>query len=726
MSPTARRIVRVAAILVALLVILVLALPYVVSLDSVRARVISAAESALHRKVEAGAIRLQILSGLGAGVDKVAVRNKPGWESPALLSADRVSVKIAFWPLLARRVEVRRVVMEGATVAIERDPKGALNIDDFMEASGRSSEQASKSVAAAFLVSRIEIIRGRALFVDRKVAPGETPTVALEDVTGGITEIGPSTAARFDLAARFLADSGRNLTLKGSFGPPAPGKPLGEAPLRVALAAKSLALARLGSYLSAKGGADPGAFSIEVTADGRFLGALQLAGHVALAPLPGSSSPIPALDGQFVSILDWPHGTLVIEKSPLSIANLPLTAEGRVDDLRAAPRMDLRIVTPGDVAIDSVTGLPGIAGTLPAGVKLSGRVRASAEIQGLTSDPNAHASLDAASFGISLDGRPFLTAASAKATLASRGKDSLAGRITVPAGKIQDLPFEDLAAEWSWDKGAWTLAPEARVYGGTLRARVESDLAHRDSESRVALDLEGVQAQPLVESLTSVRDVFAGSLSGKMALTSHGLTWGAISKTARGEGRLSVADADLRTVQLMPEVARSLAAVGKVAGFAVPASLESTKFSSLETSLRLADGRLATPDLTLSGRDVAVSADGSLGLDRSLSYQGSVVLQPSLVKSLGGAGRYLADPQGRLALPFRVTGQVAAPKVAIDETVVLDLGRRVLARQAQEKIGGAAGKVLGDVLDSGGGQKANPVDLLQQLLRPPAPTPTPR
>ena len=724
MSPAARRLVRIAAILGGGLIVLVLALPYVVSLDSMRARVIAAAESGLHRKVEIGAMRLQIFSGLGAGVDRVVVHNKLGWETPALVSADRVSVKIAFWPLLSRRVEVRRIVFDGATVAVERDPNGVMNIDDFISAGSRESEPASRTAAAALLVSRIEISLGRAMFVDRKVSPGKTITLALEDLTGHITDIGPSTPARFDLAARFLADSGRNLTLAGSLGPPPSGKPLGESPFKATFAAQGLALARLSPYVAAFATTDPGKFSIKGTAEGALLGAVSLGGNLDLEPA-GPTSPIPSTDGTFAVKLDWPKGTLVIARSLFDIANLPVAVEGRVDDLRKAPRVDIRIATPGDAAIDDVTGLPGLAGRLPETVKLAGRVRLDAQIQGPSADLAMRGSLEATAFGVSVDGQPYLAAPSLLATLDSRDKAPLAGRVTIPSGKLKNLPFEGLVADWTWDKGSLTLSPSARVFGGSLGARVEADLVHPKAHSRLSFDLRGVEAKPLLESLTSVRDVFSGSLNGKMALESTGLSWDAISKTARGDGRISVSDADLRTVQLMPEVARTLSAVGKVAGFQVPPSLESTKFDKLETSLKLADGRLATPDLTLSGRDVAVSADGSVGLDRTLSYEGHIVLAPSIVKSLGNAGKYVADSQGRLSLPFRVSGQIASPKVSIDEAIVIELGRRVLARQAGEKVGGAAGKALGEVFDSGDGKKANPVDLLQQFLRPPPPTPTP-
>src|SRR5262245_2726414 len=96
-----RRLLWVLGVLVGVLVLAVLALPYLVSLDALRGRIVERAEAALHRKVEIGKVRLQILTGLGAGVEKLVVHNKPGSENPALLTADEMSVKVAFWPLLS-------------------------------------------------------------------------------------------------------------------------------------------------------------------------------------------------------------------------------------------------------------------------------------------------------------------------------------------------------------------------------------------------------------------------------------------------------------------------------------------------------------------------------------------------------------------------------------------------------------------------------------------------
>ncbi len=722
MSHILRRLSLIAALLAGLLVVLVLALPYLVSLDALRTRVIAAAEQALHRKVEIGAMRIQILPGPGARVEKVVVHNTANFESPALVSAERVSVKVAFWPLLSRRIEVKAIVLDGVTLTVERGPDGALNIDDFLSAGKRDSAPASRTAAAALLVSRIEIERGRAVFVDRKVSPGKTVTLSIDDLTGRLTDIGPTTPARFDLAARLLADTGRNLTLRGTLGPPPGEGPVGDAPLAATLSAKGLALARLAPYVEAFHSSDPGTLSIDGRVAGKLLGALELSGNAALAP--AASSSIPAIEGTFTSVLDWGKGTLVIGRSLFEVAKLPLAIEGRIDDLKTARRVALRIATPGDVELDRVTGLPGLAGRMPASVKLSGRVRVEAQIDGPASELEMRGSAEGSSFAAAMDGQPMFSAPALHATIGSHGKAPIAGHVTAPSGTLKNLPFDKLVSDWTWDTGALTLAASATVFGGTLSTRVDSDFAHPKSESRLALDVQGVQGQPLLESVTSLRNVFSGTLRGKIALTSQGLGWDAVSKTGHGDGRIAVADADIRAVKLMPEVAQTLSAVGKVAGFQVPPSLEQTKFTTLETSLKLADGRLATPDLTMSGRDVAVTADGSIGLDRTIAYQGRIVLGPSVVKSLGNTGRYLADSTGHLALPFRASGPLTGPKVAIDESVVVELGKRVLAREAGEKLGGAAGKALGDALDTGDGKHADPVDILQQLLRSPRPTPT--
>jgi hypothetical protein len=501
-SPNARRALRILAIVAAVLVLLVAALPFVVSFDAVRGRVLAAAETALHRKVEAGRIRLRIFP-LGAGVDNVTVRNRPGFATPALLSADHVSIRLAFWPLLARRADVRRVVLEGASLTVERDPKGALNVADFLAASARPSRGAQPATSAAILISNVEITRGRLQIVDRKLVPGETLTTTLDAIEGAILGISASSPARFDFDGRLLADGATNVTLKGTFGPPKPGRPLAESGIAATLSAKNLALARLGPYLGAKQEADPGVLSLDATANGAILGALRLAGNLTLVPREGGG-PLPALDGQLSGVLDWPHGALTLEQSPITIAKIPLMVQGRVDGLRKAPRVDWKLATPGEVAIDGVSGLPDAAGTLPADFKISGRVRVAAEVAGSTEDRTRHASLAAVPLEVSQGGQSILAAPSATVTLESRVGAPTTGRLSVPSGKLKGTPFQGLLADWSLDKGVLTLSTASGSEG-------EGSAGHSAAVAAappVSADLSEARGQVLVDALTKLLQDF--------------------------------------------------------------------------------------------------------------------------------------------------------------------------------------------------------------------------
>ena len=754
MRTVPRRILIAAAVVVAVLIGLLAALPRLLDLESLRRRILASAEASLHRKVEAGAIRLQIFSGLGAGLENLVVHNPPGWESPDLLTAKRISVKVAFLPLLSRRVEVKRIVLDSPALTIERAPTGALSLDDLMKPSPDASAGAAPpaSSAAAFLVSRLVLERGAVRFVDRKVSPGRTVTTAVEELRGEIADVGGSAPARFDLSARFLASSGSNLSLRGTFGPPKAGASFGEAPLAASFSARGLELARLAPYTGAA--SDPGLLTVDGKADGAPLGVLRVAGGIQLQPRGATAVPaapsvaaavpagttaapaapsvaaaaLPHIEGRYDATLDWPAGTLVLARAPLSVAKLPLTLEGRFDGLKGAGpvRTSARVRTEGDVPIDAVTGIAGMGAALPADLRLSGRVRLDATVEGPSGAIETKGALDAASFGVAKAGASVFAAPAVHATLSSTSGAPMSGRVTAASGTLQKLPFEDLVADWTWKDGAVTLAPRARALGGTIAARVETNVRQAGAATRAGLEVSSLDARRLVESLTSVRDVLSGSLTARMDLQSRGLSWDAISKTARGEGRLTVADAELKTVQLMPKVVEALGAIGAVAGFSVPPGLQSSKFSRLETSLQLADGRLATPDLTLAGRDASAVASGSVGLDRALSYEGRVTLAATVVKSLGSVGRYVADPQGRLALPFRVSGTVSAPSVAIDQGVVAELGRRALARQAGERIGGEGGKILGDALAGDGGGKDPLGGILNQFMARPTKTPTPK
>ena len=117
--------------LVGCVLLMLVMLPYVVSLDSIKGQIVAQIEAALQRKVDVGAVRLQLLSGLGVSLEDLIIYNPSGWQQPYLMKAGRLSIKVAGRPLLRRQVEITSMLLRDGEIVIERDAQGRLNFADL-------------------------------------------------------------------------------------------------------------------------------------------------------------------------------------------------------------------------------------------------------------------------------------------------------------------------------------------------------------------------------------------------------------------------------------------------------------------------------------------------------------------------------------------------------------------------------------------------------------------
>ena len=96
--------------------------------DALKARAIEAVGRATGRELTiTGPVRLAWSLVPTLSVEGVSLANPPGASRPAMATLARVDVRVALWPLLRRRVEVRRLTLAGADVLLERDASGQPN-----------------------------------------------------------------------------------------------------------------------------------------------------------------------------------------------------------------------------------------------------------------------------------------------------------------------------------------------------------------------------------------------------------------------------------------------------------------------------------------------------------------------------------------------------------------------------------------------------------------------
>jgi hypothetical protein len=92
-----------------------------------------------------------------------------------------------------------------------------------------------------------------------------------------------------------------------------------------------------------------------------------------------------------------------------------------------------------------------------------------------------------------------------------------------------------------------------------------------------------------------------------------------------------------------------------------------TPFTVLEGDITIADQRVSSKQIHLDSSAGVVDLRGSLGLDSTLDYQGSVALNPAGAlgtgKVGGMVGGLIGSRVGKITVPFALGGTIDSPKV---------------------------------------------------------------
>jgi len=116
-------------------------------------------EAALQREVEIGDISVSIWGGLGADVKEMRVLNQPGFVHEELFKFDQLSIRVKFWPLLRKRIEIKKLILENPWINLEKGKKGVSNFADLVETKGGE-------IIIPFSFDQLEMGNARVLYLD--------------------------------------------------------------------------------------------------------------------------------------------------------------------------------------------------------------------------------------------------------------------------------------------------------------------------------------------------------------------------------------------------------------------------------------------------------------------------------------------------------------------------------------------------------------------------------
>ena len=115
------------AIVLVFLVLIILLLPFLLDLNRYRDHYLPILEQALHRNVEVENVQLTLFPKLGFQLQDVVIADDPAFGSKPFLRMPSVQVAVQWRPLLQRRIQVERVLVEDPVLQVIRSTKGDLN-----------------------------------------------------------------------------------------------------------------------------------------------------------------------------------------------------------------------------------------------------------------------------------------------------------------------------------------------------------------------------------------------------------------------------------------------------------------------------------------------------------------------------------------------------------------------------------------------------------------------
>jgi uncharacterized protein involved in outer membrane biogenesis len=243
-------------------------------------------------------------------------------------------------------------------------------------------------------------------------------------------------------------------------------------------------------------------------------------------------------------------------------------------------------------------------------------------------------------------------APAAKSELVARGHINIERITTKPytvgPANVEIRVYTDRAELWPISIG---------MYGGTLQISARVDRVTDPARFTANVQLRNLDVAKVLDVSPSARGKMGGT--GELDLPQLG---GSLSdawkKTLTGTGKFAVRNGHLPGVNL----AGAAESVMKMAGVG-----GDTPFTVLEGDITIADQRVSSKQIHLDSSAGIVDMGGSLGLDSTLDYQGSVTVNPASALGSGNLGSIVGglfgSRVGKITVPFALGGTIESPKV---------------------------------------------------------------
>jgi len=206
---------KIAGIVVAVLLLIIIAIPFLINVNSFRPKLESALTEALGREVKVGNLSLSILSG-SVSAEDLSIADDPAFSKDPFIRAKSLKVGVEVMPLIfSKKLHVTDITLDKPEIALLRDASGKWNFSSLgSKTAAKPAAPSEPSSTPDLSVSKLDVKDGR-LSVDGATLT-KKPHV-YDNVDISVRDFSPKSQFPYTISANLPA--GGTVKLDGKAGP---------------------------------------------------------------------------------------------------------------------------------------------------------------------------------------------------------------------------------------------------------------------------------------------------------------------------------------------------------------------------------------------------------------------------------------------------------------------------------------------------------------------------
>lgn len=368
-SNTGKRWLKIVGIVLACLLLILIALPVFINVNSFRPKIEVEATNALGRPVTLGKLSLSVLSGT-LGVENISIADDPAFSQSPFVTAKSLRIGAELMPLIfSKQLNVTNIVLDRPQITLLKAANGKWNFSSLGGNNIKGLPNQEKSGASApqnFSVAKLEIKDGQ---VNIGKANSTAKPQMYDNLSVKVTDF--SLTSQFPFELRAGLPGGGKVDISGNAGPINP-QDAASTPLDTAIKVSDMDLARSGFIDQGSGIGGQVDFDATLNSNGSQakVAGLLTCDKLKLSP---KGSPAPKrVTINYTVDADLNKQAGSIEKGQIAIGKAVAQLSGEFQTRGESQLLKLKFSAPGMPVNELEAMLPALGVVLPSGSQLQG------------------------------------------------------------------------------------------------------------------------------------------------------------------------------------------------------------------------------------------------------------------------------------------------------------------------------------------------------------------